>query len=59
MEFELLYSGITLEEIEKYKHFDFICDGDSKKIICIEKKEPRKEKKPLLEVLRKEIGENE
>lgn len=54
MEFELLYSGITLEEIEKYKHFDFICDGDRKRITSIS----NLEKKPtILDILRKEIGE--
>jgi hypothetical protein len=59
MKLEMGYKSLSLKEIEKYEHFDLICDGDSKKIICIENKEPRKEKKPLLEVLRKEIGENE
>ena len=54
MKFELLYSGITLEEIEKYKHFDFICDGDRKRITSIS----NLEKKPtILDILRKEIGE--
>lgn len=54
MEFELLYSGITLEEIEKYKHFDFICDGDKKRITSVPDLEP---KITILDILRKEIGE--
>ena len=24
------YTDFTLEEIDTFKHFDFICDGDSK-----------------------------
>lgn len=31
---ELDYKSITIEEIEEYEHYDFICDGDNKKIIC-------------------------
>lgn len=33
------YSKFTLEEIETYKHTDFECDGDNKKIKVIIKKE--------------------
>lgn len=36
MEFEFKFSSITLEEIESYKHFEFVCDGDNKKIIAKE-----------------------
>lgn len=59
MKLEMGYSAFTLKEIEKYEHFDFICDGDKKEIICIESDKPRKENKSVLDILRKEIGENE
>lgn len=35
--FEFDYSKITLEEIESYEHFDFICDGDTQKVIGVVK----------------------
>ena len=34
--FEFDYKSMTIEEIESYKHFEFICDGDNKKIIAKE-----------------------
>lgn len=30
MDFAYDYKNITLEEIETYKYYEFICDGDSK-----------------------------
>lgn len=33
------YKSFTLEDIEMYQFYEFICDGDSKKIIAIPKKE--------------------
>ncbi len=35
MEFE--YKYMTLEDIDMYEYYYFICDGDSKKIIAIQK----------------------
>ena len=32
MEFD--YSKMTLEEIETYSYYEFICDGDKQKVIC-------------------------
>lgn len=29
------YADFTLAEIEEYKHYNFVCDGDSKTIIPI------------------------
>ena len=37
LEFEFDYKSMTLEEIESYQHFIFVCDGDNKKIIVKEK----------------------
>lgn len=58
MKFDIGYKGLTLEEIDKYKYFDFICDGDKKIITCIEKRTPKKDNSLILDILRKEIGEN-
>ena len=33
------YEDFTIEEIEEYKHYDFICDGDNKTIIAVLKEE--------------------
>ena len=33
------YNDFTLEEIEKYRYYDFICDGDGRKITAIMKEE--------------------
>ena len=32
MKMELKYETLTLEEIENFELYDFICDGDSKKL---------------------------
>lgn len=58
MKFDVGYSAFTLKEIENYEHFDFICDGDKKIITCIEKTKPKKDNSLILDILRKEIGEN-
>lgn len=29
------YEDFTLEEIEEYKYYDFVCDGDSKTITAV------------------------
>lgn len=29
------YKDFTLEEIDEYKYYKFVCDGDSKQIIAI------------------------
>lgn len=31
------YKDITIEELEKLKSFDFVCDGDNKTIIAYPK----------------------
>ena len=35
MDFVFDYENITLEEIDSYGHYDFICDGDDKKVKVI------------------------
>ena len=32
---KLSYKTLTLEDIEMYKYYDFVCDGDKKEIICV------------------------
>ena len=35
---KLSYKSLTLEDIEMYHYYDFICDGDKKEIIVKKKK---------------------
>lgn len=38
------YLNLSLGEIEAYEHYDFICDGDRKKIIAELKEESKIER---------------
>ena len=31
----LSYKSLTLEDIEMYQYYNFICDGDKEEIICV------------------------
>lgn len=39
------YKLLTLEDIEMYQFYEFICDGDSKKIIAIPKRSEKNGKR--------------
>lgn len=32
---KLSYKSLTLEDIEMYQYYNFICDGDNEEIICV------------------------
>lgn len=31
----LSYKTLTLEDIEMYHYYNFVCDGDNEEIICV------------------------
>lgn len=46
---EFNYKSFTLAEIEEFEFYEFICDGDSKKIIVNENEKYEEEKEKLKE----------